>query len=84
MEIQFNSVNRVRLPVTPWTVACQASLSITNSQSLLRLISIEKAMADHFSILALRTHEQYEKAKWKLVPLKTIVLPTNNERNEAQ
>ena len=30
--------------VTPWTAACQASLSITNSQSLLKLISIELLM----------------------------------------
>ena len=51
MEIQFNSVNRVRLPVTPWTVACQASLSITNSQSLLKLMSIESAMPSNHLIL---------------------------------
>ena len=29
---------------TPWTVACQASLSITNSRSLLKLMSIESVM----------------------------------------
>jgi len=34
---------------TPWTAACQASLSITNSQSLLKLMSIELVMpSDHF------------------------------------
>ena len=33
---------------TPWTAACQASLSITNSQSLLKLMSIELMMpSDH-------------------------------------
>ena len=32
---------RVQLFATPWTAACQASLSITNSQSLLKLMSIE-------------------------------------------
>ena len=40
---QFSSVeslSRVQLFVTPWTIACQASLSITNSQSLLILMSI--------------------------------------------
>ena len=38
------SLSRVRLFVTPWTAACQASLSFTNSQSLLKLMSIESVM----------------------------------------
>ena len=38
------SLSRVRLFATPWTAARQASLSITNSQSLLRLTSIESVM----------------------------------------
>ena len=41
--VQFNSVqslSHVQLFVTPWTAARQASLSITNSQSLLKLKSI--------------------------------------------
>ena len=33
--------------VTPWTAACQASLSFTISQSLLRLTSIESVMASN-------------------------------------
>ena len=37
----FQSLSRVRLFATPWTAAHQASLSITNSQSLLKLMSIE-------------------------------------------
>jgi len=40
---QFSSVqllSRVWLFATPWTAARQASLSITNSQSLLKLMSI--------------------------------------------
>ena len=44
---QFSSVqslSHVRLFVTPWTAACQASLSITNSRSSLRLTSIESVM----------------------------------------
>ena len=44
---QFSSVqslSRVRLFATPWTAAHQDSLSITNSQSLLKLISIESVM----------------------------------------
>ena len=38
------SLRSVRLFATPWTAACQASLSITNSQSLLKLMSIESVM----------------------------------------
>ena len=37
-------LSHVQLFVTPWTVACQASLSITNSWSLLKLMSIESVM----------------------------------------
>ena len=37
-------LSRVRLFVTPWTAARQASLSITNSRSLLKLMSIESLM----------------------------------------
>ena len=37
--------------VTPWTAACQASLSITNSWSLLKLMSIESVMSSDHLIL---------------------------------
>ena len=37
--------------MTPWTVACQASLCITNSWSLLKLMSIESVMPSHHLIL---------------------------------
>ena len=37
--------------MTPWTAACQTSLSITNSQSLLKLLSIESVMpSTHLSL----------------------------------
>ena len=40
-SVQFNSVlSHVQRFETPWTAACQASLSITNSRSLLKLMSI--------------------------------------------
>ena len=43
------SLSHVRLFATPWIAACQASLSITNSQSLLKLMSIESVMpSSHF------------------------------------
>ena len=51
---QFSSVKLlscVRLFVTPWTAACQASLSITNSKSLLRFVSIEPVMPSSHLIL---------------------------------
>ena len=41
----------VRLFATPWTVACQASLSITNSQSLLKLMSVKSVMPSNRLIL---------------------------------
>ena len=51
---QFNSVqslSRIQLFVTPWTAACQASLSITNSWSWLKLMSIESVMPSNHLIL---------------------------------
>ena len=52
---QFNSVQSLspfRLFVTPWTAAHQTSLSITNSQSLLKLMSIESMMPPNHLILS--------------------------------
>ena len=37
--------------MTPWTAACQASLSITNSWNLLKLVSIESVMPSNHLIL---------------------------------
>ena len=37
--------------VTPWTAACQASLSITNSHSFLKLMSIKSVMPSNHLIL---------------------------------
>ena len=45
------SLSRVRLFATPWISGHQASLSITNSQSLLRLTSIESVMPSSHLIL---------------------------------
>ena len=52
--LQFSSVqslSRVQLSATPWTAAHQASLSITNSQSLPKLTSIESVMPSNDLIL---------------------------------
>ena len=43
-------LSRVQLFVTPWTTACQASLSITNSRSLLKLMPIELVMPSNHLI----------------------------------
>ena len=54
MAVGFSSVqslSHVRLFATPWTAAHQASLSITNSQSLCKLMSIESVMPSNHLIL---------------------------------
>ena len=51
---QFSSIQSlslVRLFANPWTAACQASLSVTSSQSLLKLMSIESVMPSNYLIL---------------------------------
>ena len=45
------SLSRVQLFATPWTAGCQASLSITNSQSLFKLMSIQSVMPSSHLIL---------------------------------
>ena len=47
-SVQFS---RIQLFVTPWTVACQTSLSIDNSWSLLKLMSIKLVMPSNHLIL---------------------------------
>ena len=54
LYIHFSSVQslgHVRHFATPWTAACQASLSITNTQSLPKLMSIESVMPSNHLIL---------------------------------
>ena len=50
-DVSVQSLSHVWLFVTPWTAACQASLSITSSQSLLKLMSIKLVMAFNHLIL---------------------------------
>ena len=50
-SVQFICSVCARLCETPWTAACQASLSIINSRSLLKLISIESVMPSNHLIL---------------------------------
>ena len=49
--ISVQSLSHVWLFATPWIAACQASLSITNSRSLLKLMSIELVMPSNHLIL---------------------------------
>ena len=57
--IQFSSVqllSRVQLFTTPWIAVCQASLSIANSWSLLKLMSIELVMPSNHLIFCHPLH----------------------------
>ena len=49
--VVVQSLSRVRLVVTPWTAARQASMSIPNSRGLLKLMSIEAVMPSSHLIL---------------------------------
>ena len=51
ISYSVQSLSHVRLFVTPWTAARQASLSITNSWSLLKFMSIESVMPSNHLIL---------------------------------
>ena len=50
-RLSVQSLSRVQLFATPWTAAHQASLSITNSRSLLKLMSIESVIPSSHLIL---------------------------------
>ena len=47
LSVSVQLLSHIRLFVTPWTAASQASLSITNSQSLLKLMSFESVMTSN-------------------------------------
>ena len=51
VSVSVQSLSRVRLSATPWTAARQASLSVTNSWSLLKLMSIQLVMPFNHLIL---------------------------------
>ena len=49
--VVVQSLSHVQLFVTSWTAACQASLTFTISQSLLKLLSIESVMPSNYLVL---------------------------------
>ena len=51
MWVSVQSLSHVQLFETPWTAACRASLSITNSRSLLKLVPFELMMPSNYLIL---------------------------------
>ena len=51
LKNSVQSLSRVQLFATPWTAARQASLSITNSRSSLKLMSIESVMPSNHLIV---------------------------------
>ena len=50
-SLSVQSLSHIQLFATPWITACQAALSITNPQSLLKLMSIESVMPSSHLIL---------------------------------
>ena len=50
-DVVVHSLSHVRLFVTPWTAACQASVSFTISRSLVKFMSIESVMPSNYLIL---------------------------------
>ena len=73
-EVQFSPVqplSHVRLCATPWTAACQASLSITNSQSSFKPMSIESVMPSNHLILCCLL----------LLPSKPLIYLGNKQRH---
>ena len=82
---QFSSVQSlscVRLFATPWTVACQASLSITNSWSLLKIMSIELVMPSNHLFLC--RHYQNIKKKFKKYITKILKKKVLQYRDNGQ
>ena len=52
IDLQFSSVSScIQLFVTPWTAGHQASLSIINSRSLLKLMSVQSVMMSNYLII---------------------------------
>ena len=58
IQSSIQSLSHVQLFGTLWTAAHQASLSITNSQSLLKLTSIELVMPSSHLIFRIQSHHQ--------------------------
>ena len=75
----FQSLSCVPLFATPWTAACQASLSITNSRSLLKLMSIESVM---LILLQLKLIKMYLKSSLDQEKLLNMAVSTENEINK--
>ena len=56
MFVVVQSLSHIQLFETPWTAACQASLSFTISQTLLKLMSIESVIPSNHLILCPSLH----------------------------
>ena len=91
---QFNSVQSlspVWLLATPWTAAPRASLSITNSRNLFKLMSIELVMPSNhlcrplflppsiFSVIRVFSNESALYIRWPKYSASTLVLPMNTQ-----
>ena len=73
------SVNQtVRLCVIPWTAACQASLSIINSWSFLKLMSIESVMPSNLLILCHPSADEWIRKLWYINTMEYYSAIKNN------
>ena len=61
LKCSVQSLSCVRLLETPWTTAGQASLSITNSQRLLKLMSVESWMTSKICLYTLENFNRQGK-----------------------
>ena len=74
-KADVQSLSCVWLFATPWTAACQASLSFTISQSLLKLMSIESVRKLECEQIQISAHfsEEQDSGKSESLPGKTIL-----------
>ena len=84
--VVFQLLSHVQPFVTPWTLPCQASLSFTISQILLRLMSIESMMPSNhlilssvapFSLPALSLSQDQSLFQWVSTSHQHFILPMN-------
>ena len=89
IPVVFQSLDRVQLFATPWTAACQASLSFTISRSLLKFTSIELMMSSNhlrqpeFPVVTRESRRNSRKTMWLPCHRKMKPFPATAPHAEA-